>query len=48
MGVRVCAETECGQSVVSAHVCEGASVFLVMLVHVYNFCLPLSFVHCLF
>ena len=41
MGVRVCTET----TVVSARVCEPTclSVF-VMLVHVYNFCLPLSFV----
>ena len=34
MGVRVCTETECGQS---------ARVF-VMTVHVYNICLNLSFV----
>ena len=40
MGVRVCTETECGQC---TRLWAYLSVF-VMLVHVYNFCLPLSFV----
>ena len=40
MGVRVCTETECGQC---ARLRACLSVF-VMSVHVYNFCLTLSFV----
>ena len=40
MGVRVCTETECGQC---TRLWACLSVF-VMSVHVYNFCLPISFV----